>query len=240
MKVENLDKTIFIPNHDHEIPARIEMPSHATKDDLVPAVVILHGTGTNKDKVAGSFKRLAKLMACEGIASIRIDFLGHGESTGLQRDFTFAYARSDILKATEYIKQIKWVDKNRIGILGWSQGDAHAYLAAANETGYKSVVTWAVGAEWDLSMLIPPGAREEAEKKGFAKVVDVEWNNSVREMNFQWIKDLEVLDIRNEMSKITAPVLTIIGTEDFFSVEDVEKTIKACKNPNSMIIYIRR
>jgi len=101
------------------------------------------------------------------------------------------------------------------------------------------VVTWACGAEWPLSMLIPPGAREEAEKNGFAVVVDVgEWGQSTRYMNFQWIKDVEALNIRHEVTKIDAPVLSIIGTEDFMTVEDVEKTVKACKNKNSRMYVI--
>lgn len=238
MNTEISDTTIFIPNGDHDIPARIEMPGSATRENKVPAAVILHGTGTNKDEIGGSYRRLAKMMAREGIASIRIDFLGHGESTGSLKDFTFASARSDLLKATDHIRQLDGVDRDRIGIIGWSQGGGHAYLAAANEPGYSSVVTWACGAEWPLSMLIPPGAREEAERNGFAVVIDEKWNNSVRYMNFQWIKEVESLDIRQEVSKIDAPVLAIVGTENFMTVEDIQKTIKACKNQNSKMYVI--
>ena len=238
MKTDNFDQTIFIPNNDHHIPARIMIPTHRAENEKVPAVVMLHGTGTNKDEVAGSYARLAKLLASEGIATIRIDFMGHGESTSHQKDFTFANARSDIVKATHYIQQVDSIDSERIGIMGWSQGGAHAYLAAANETGYRSVVTWAVGAQWDLSMLISPADREEAQQNGFVRVVDVDWGNNVRFMNFQWIKDVEALDIRAEVAKIDAPVLTVIGSEDFFTVEDVEKTICACKNPASRMFVI--
>jgi uncharacterized protein len=236
--MEKVGTTIFIPNGDHEIPARIELPANATQINKVPAVVILHGTGTNKDEVSGSYKRLAKMLAREGIASIRIDFLGHGESTGLEKDFNFANARSDILAATEKIRQYDGVDKERIGIIGWSQGGGHAYLAAANQPGYKSVVTWATGAKWPLAMLIPPGAREEAEKNGFAEIVEVEWNNHIRHLGWQWIKDIESLDIRHEVTKIEAPVLAIVGTEDFMSVDDIEQTVKACKNKESKMYVI--
>ncbi len=238
MNMEITDITIFIPNEDHKIPARIEMPDCATRDNKVPAVVILHGTGTNKDEVAGSYKRLAKMLTREGIASIRIDFLGHGESTGLQKDFNFANARSDILKATEYIKRFDGIDKDRIGIIGWSQGGGHAYLAAANEPGYKSVVTWACGTHWPISLLIPPGVREEAQKNGFAVIVEKEWNNSTRYIGWQWIKDIDSMDLRAEVSKIDAPVLAIVGTQDFMTVEDIEQTVQACKNKNSRMYVI--
>ncbi len=233
----DINNTIFIPNDDHDIPARIEKPASATQDNKVPAVVILHGTGSQKDEVAGSYMRLAKMLAREGIASIRIDFIGHGESKGHEKDFNFSNARADILKATEYIQQFDWVDNDRVGLVGWSQGGLHAYLAAANEPGYKSVVTWASGTGWPLSLLIPEGSREEAEKNGFAKIVEVEWDNT-RYMGLQWIKDIEAVNFRQELGRVDAPVLIIIGTEDFMTLEDIEQTVKACKNKDSRMYVI--
>ena len=238
MTIENFDLTLFIPNGDHKIPARIEKPAAATRDNPAPAVVILHGTGTQKDEVAGSYKRLAKMLAREGIASIRIDFLGHGESAGQEKDFNFSNARVDILKASEYLRSFDWVAGERIGLIGWSQGGLHAYLAAANEPGYKSVVTWASGTGWPLSLLIPPGARKEAEANGFARIVEKEWDNHVRTIGLQWMKDIESVNFREELAKVNAPVLAIIGTEDFMTVEDIEQTVQACKNPNSCMYVI--
>lgn len=237
MILKEFNQTIFIPNGDHEIPACVEKPDIAASENKVPAVVILHGTGTQKDEVAGSYKRLAKMLAREGIASIRIDFLGHGESKGHEKDFNFSNARADIYKATEFIGQFDWVDENRIGLVGWSQGGLHAYLAAANQPNYKSIVTWASGTGWPLSLLIPEGSREEAEKNGFAKVVEVDWD-STRYMGLQWIKDIESVDFRQELGRVEAPVLAIIGTEDFMTLEDIEATVKACKNQDSRMYVI--
>ncbi len=121
MPTPTFDQTLFIPNGDHDIPARVEKPAAATPDNLVPAVVILHGTGTQKDEVAGSYKRLAKMLAREGIASIRIDFLGHGESTGYEKDFNFSHARAAIVKASEYLRSFDWVAGERVGLIGWSR-----------------------------------------------------------------------------------------------------------------------
>ena len=238
MSTPNLNTTIFFPNGDHEIPARIEKPASASPDKLVPAVVMLHGTGTQKDEVAGSYKRLAKLLACAGIASIRIDFLGHGESAGHEKDFNFANARADILKACEYICHFDWVADERIGLMGWSQGGLHAYLAAANEPGYSSVVTWAGGTGWPLSRIIPEGARKEAEANGYARVVEKEWDNHVRYIGLQWMKDIQVANFREELGKVEAPLLAIVGTQNFMTVGDIEQTVMACKNKDSRMFVI--
>ena len=238
MTTPNLNTTIFIPNGDHEIPARIEKPKNASPDNKVPAVVMLHGTGTQKDEVAGSYKRLARLLACAGIASIRIDFLGHGESAGHEKDFNFANTRADILKATETMRDFDWVDEARIGLMGWSQGGLHTYLAAANQPGYKSIVTWASGTGWPLSLIIPEGAREEAEANGYARVVEKEWDNHVRNIGLQWMKDIQAANFRQALGKVEAPLLAVVGTEDFMTVEDIEQTVMACKNKDSRMFVI--
>ncbi len=239
MPTHLFDHTLFIPNGDHDIPARVEKPAAASPQNPVPAVVMLHGTGTQKDEVAGSYKRLAKMLAREGIASIRIDFLGHGESTGQEKDFNFSNARADILKASEYLRGMDWAAGERIGLIGWSQGGLHAYLAAANEPGYKSVVTWASGTGWPLSLLIPQEARAEAEANGYARIVEKEWAGHVRYMGLQWMKDIESVNFREELGKMEAPLLAIVGTEDFMTVEDIEQTVMACKNPDSRMYVIQ-
>ena len=127
----------------------------------------------------------------------------------------------------------------RIGLIGWSQGGLHAYLAAANEPGYKSVVTWASGTGWPLSLLIPAGAREEAEANGYARVVEKEWAGHVRYIGLQWMKDIESVNFREELAKMEAPLLAIVGTEDFMTVEDIQQTVEACQNPDSRMYVIQ-
>ncbi len=47
-----------------------------------PAVLMLHGFGSSRDEVGNLFLKLAMALGEEGIASLRIDFHGWGESTG--------------------------------------------------------------------------------------------------------------------------------------------------------------
>jgi dienelactone hydrolase len=56
MPTQSFDHTLFNPNADHDIPARVEKPETAAPQYPVPALVMLHGTGTQKDEVA-SFTR---------------------------------------------------------------------------------------------------------------------------------------------------------------------------------------
>src|SRR5512134_3521918 len=54
-----------------------------------PAVVMLHGFGSSRNEVGDLFTQQAAALAAEGIASLRIDFRGYGESTGDMADTTF-------------------------------------------------------------------------------------------------------------------------------------------------------
>jgi alpha/beta superfamily hydrolase len=36
-----------------------------------------------------------------------------------------------------------------------------------------------------------------------------------------------------------APLLAIVGTEDFMTVEDIQQTVEACKNPDSRMYVIQ-
>lgn len=231
---EDFSKTVFIPNGDHEIPAKIELPDKMDEENLVPAVVMLHGTGSVKDEVGGSYKRLAEMMAREGIASIRIDFMGSGESTASDADFDFDNAMSDAVAATEYIKSIKGIDSERIGLIGWSQGGIHAYRTAANNEGYKSLVIWTTGTS---RITTTEEQRAEAEKNGYY-TVEYDWREPMH-VGYNWILGAEKYDVLSDVAKIQAPVLGLIGTEDsIFSVEEVETVISNCANKNSKMYVI--
>ncbi|MDR1192737.1 MAG: alpha/beta fold hydrolase [Peptococcaceae bacterium] len=226
--------TIYIKSDVREIPVVIELP--AGEGGQRPGVVMLHGTASHKDEVGGSYRRLARLMAAEGIASVRLDFLGHGESGGFDGDFDFAAARSDLLAATAYLRSLKEVDPNRVGVMGWSQGGVHACLAAAEEPGFCGVVTWASGL-WSTESIAPPKIRQEAETKGFG-TVGLEWGPPFH-VGRQWIEDADRLNDPVKIAgQISCPVLAIIGTEDFMTVAGVESIIAGCRNKSSRMYVI--
>jgi len=52
-------------------------------------VVLVHGGGVTRDE-AGFFTRLANGLAAAGVASLRFDLRGHGQSEGRQEDLTLA------------------------------------------------------------------------------------------------------------------------------------------------------
>ena len=136
------ETVVMIPNGDHEIPATVCLPAG---EGPFPAVVMLHGTASTRDEAGNGYKMAAPVLAEKyGLATIRIDFMGNGESTADYMGYTFDSAVSDALAAANYMKGLEVVDGDKIGVMGWSQGGTDALLAAAwQPETFSSVVTWA-------------------------------------------------------------------------------------------------
>jgi uncharacterized protein len=59
-------------------------------------VVLVHGGGVTREE-GGFFTRLASGLGEAGVASLRFDLRGHGESEGRQEELTLAAILNDIL-----------------------------------------------------------------------------------------------------------------------------------------------
>jgi pimeloyl-ACP methyl ester carboxylesterase len=92
------------------------------------ALVLVHGGGMTRDE-AGFFTRLADGVAQAGVASLRFDLRGHGESEGRQEDLTLSAILNDFNTALTHTQQALGVTK--LSLLGTSfSGGIAAYFAA--------------------------------------------------------------------------------------------------------------
>jgi fermentation-respiration switch protein FrsA (DUF1100 family) len=118
----------------------------------VPTVLMLHGFTGNRDE--GSilqpdfsftdfmYERTAKVFAENGIASLRIDFRGSGDSVdqfGFE-ETTFSSQISDAYAAIEWLDGHKNVGD--IGVLGLSQGGLVGAITAESHKRVSSLVLW--------------------------------------------------------------------------------------------------
>lgn len=114
-----MEEKISIKNKFYDIPAIVSNPNSG---DNFPAIILCHGTGSFKDEVGNLFIKLSESLKERGIASIRFDFAGCGESLAKQQDLTFYGEVSDTEKIYSYLLDCHKIDSKRIGILGSSQG----------------------------------------------------------------------------------------------------------------------
>jgi dienelactone hydrolase len=105
----------------------------------VPAVILLNKA--NGDRQV--YKRLAQYLGENGIASLRLDLRGHGESINRGKFVPFqensvevlTNTDQDIWAAIRYVKSIKGVARERIGIVGASYSGEEMAIAA-RKNGY--------------------------------------------------------------------------------------------------------
>ena len=206
------ETVVSIPNGDHEIPATVCMPAGEGK---FPAVVMLHGTASNRDEAGNGYKMAAPVLAEKyGVATIRIDFMGNGDSTADYMGYTFESAVSDAVAAANYMMAQENVDAEHIGVMGWSQGGTDALLSAARHPEiFKSVVTWAGAPDMMLDGFFTEELYEEAKKNGYF-VMTSDWRDSLN-VSLAWCDDVANTDVLGEFAAgYTGPVLAIHGTND--------------------------
>ncbi|UBU16450.1 alpha/beta hydrolase [Nonomuraea gerenzanensis] len=97
-----------------------EPPSHA--------VVLVHGGGVTREE-GGFFTRLARGLSDVGLASLRFDLRGHGDSEGRQEELTLSAILNDIRVALRHVSDA--TGAGELTLLGTSfTGGITAYYAA--------------------------------------------------------------------------------------------------------------
>ena len=113
-----------------------------------PMVILCHGFSGRKE--GALFELISDTLQAHGIASIRFDFNGHGESEGDFKDMTVPNEIEDAKKVVEYVRSLRYVSD--VAIAGHSQGGVVAAMTAgqmSKESGtpaFKAVVLMAPAA----------------------------------------------------------------------------------------------
>lgn len=123
---------------------KIAASAHLTREDgpKTPAVLLCHGFTGNRIEQRYIFVRLSRQLSLFGLASLRFDFRGCGESEGLFKSFTLVDHVEDAKRALEVLQNHPRVDADRIGLLGYSLGGCIAAVVAGECSNLKTVVLW--------------------------------------------------------------------------------------------------
>ena len=95
-----MEKSVLIKGDNYDIPGVLSYTETANK---MPAVILCHGTGAQKNEVGNLFAILAEKLLQRGIASVRIDYAGCGDSKADQRQLTFLGEVEDTKNMSVYL-----------------------------------------------------------------------------------------------------------------------------------------
>jgi alpha/beta superfamily hydrolase len=187
-----------------------------------PVVLMFHGFTGSRDELPvantdeGVFSRTARLLAEQGIASLRIDFRGSGESPGAFADTTFEGQVADGLAALDWLEQNPAVDGQRLAVLGWSQGGLVATAVAGRSDKPDALVLWAAVADPEESFAGIVGAETLANglAAGDAPIpVTLPWG-AVVELKRGFFEGVTTFDPPAELASYDGPLFIAHGTQD--------------------------
>lgn len=130
----------------HTLAGTLTLPNGASKDHPVAAVVTISGTGPqDRDEFLGfgdyrPFRQFADSLGRRGIAVLRMDDRGVGQSKGTFKGATPLDFVQDIRAGLAYLRTRPEIDARRLALLGHSEGAMDAPLVSLEEPSLKALV----------------------------------------------------------------------------------------------------
>lgn len=218
---------VWVESRDIKIPATLVIPENVPTAG-VPLVLLIHGHGGTRHE-AGGFTRVADDLARRGIASIRMDFPGCGDSREGFEHNNLTNMLADVRAAEAYAAKKVKVDPARTGLLGFSMGGRVASLLAASERRFGTLVLWAAGADEDETPMVNyVGGQErwdamkaEAAANGFAPFTTF-WGQQ-QKLGPGFFTDLETNNALAAIREFHGELLILYGDAD----EVIDPTLMA-------------
>ncbi|UUF16259.1 MULTISPECIES: alpha/beta hydrolase [Flavobacterium] len=220
-----------------------------------PVALIIAGSGpTDRDgnnsmMKNNSLKMLAEELAKNGIASLRFDKRGIGESKKsavAESSLVFENYTEDVKSWINYLKQDKRF--TQLTVIGHSEGSLIGMIASAKANKFVSTAGAGESADKLIKTQIASKSNKQIEDMTFPIIDSLKAGNKVNKVDpllnslfrasiqpylISWFK----YDPQTEIKKLTIPVLIIQGNNDLqVSVKDAENLSKAKANSELVIV----
>ena len=207
------------------LSARLEMP--VDKKPLAYAL-LAHCFTCTKNLMAVT--NISRALTAQGVAVLRFDFTGLGESEGDFADTNFSSNVQDLVDAAAHLEEHYEAPKI---IIGHSLGGAAVLMAAGSISSIKAVAT--VGAPAD-----PPHVKhlfqnslEEIEQSGEALV---SLSGRPFKIKKQFVDDLEKTDLATRLKALKKPLLILHSPQDeIVDIKNAEKIYIGAMHPKSFV-----
>src|SRR3989344_5494437 len=217
------EKILFQNNKRQTLVGILHVPAGASEKNKVPGIAIVHGFGGSKEDF--NIIDWCNHLALHGVAALRFDLSGSGESQGNFEDSLFSQWVNDAKIALFQLESFKEIDKTRLGIAGFSLGGSVALIAGAEDKRVKAVAGLSPALEFNpLDVLVK------------RRLVRARTENRIEMQGFllkkQFFEDRMDYTPMQAVEKLGKPLLLLVGANDVIvEPETVKKAFERAKQP---------
>ena len=212
-----------------KIPVTLVVPADS-KASPFPLVILLHGHGGTRHE-AGGYTRVAQGIANHGIASIRMDFPGCGDSLEGFENNNLTNMIADIQSSKAHALRALNIDQSRLGLLGFSMGGRLALTLGTTDPDYRAIGLWAPDAEAgeaNIREFLGGSDRYEqmrttARTKGFAPFTTF-WGQD-QKLGYQWFTDMEASKPASSIHHYQGALFVLYGDLDTIVKPEISRSV---------------
>lgn len=235
-----------------ELAGTLTLPAHAA-DARLPAVVMITGSGPeDRDEATPAlpgwrpFRQIADTLGRRGIAVLRLDDRGVGETPAGPRDPTSADFANDTRAALAYLRTRADIDATRLGVIGHSEGAMIAPMVAATDSALRAVVLIAGASRTGRSVSdaqLRTAIQENLHLSGTSLDSALRANDAARNAvlaSSSWVRFWFDYDPLPTARKLGMPVLIVQGATDTqVSPDQAEELASAIRSGGNGDVTVR-
>ena len=217
---------IYFQNQDGAmLAAQLDLPNNGKPEAYA---LFAHCFTCSKNLKAISY--ISRSLVAEGIAILRFDFTGLGESEGDFSDTNFSSNKDDLISAAEFLG--KEYEPPKI-LIGHSLGGAAVLLAAEGIPSTKAVAVINAPSEPTHLIIHLESKREEIEEKGEAEISIAGRTFKIKK---QLLEDLEQNHMEGKIRNLRKPLLILHSpTDNVVGIDNATRIFINAKHPKSFV-----
>jgi len=209
----------------HKLAALLDVPEG---DQRIAYALFAHCFTCSKDYKGVA--RVSKALAAEGIAVLRFDFTGLGESEGSFADTTFSSNVADLVAAAGFME--REIEAPKI-LIGHSLGGAAVLHAAAQIPSAVAVATLAAPSSTEHLAGVIRSSAAEIETSGEAEVSIGGRSFRIRK---EFLDDLEMVRMRDAVAGLGRALLVCHSPADrIVDIENANEIFLAARHPKCFL-----
>jgi len=218
-------KLAFTNSAGQKLSARIDLPEN---QDPIACALFAHCFTCSKNIKAIS--HISRALTREGIAVLRFDFTGLGESEGDFADTNFSSNVEDLVMAAEFMADNYRAPKI---LIGHSLGGAAVMQAAAKIPSAVAVITIAAPADPGHVSRALGNSQEIIKRRGEA---NVDLAGRTFKIKKQFLEDLGSVRMEETIRNLNRALLILHSPmDDIVGIENAAKIFKTARHPKSFI-----